>query len=246
MISPDENAASDTPPKRDFRAFFTSGNWSGLKLRAISASVLVTVALVAVLSGGLLFTTLIMLAALLMIREWDYITTAEKPGWKWLGLAYVALPCLSMIWLRSVQFEENPEAGRHIVMYLLLVVWSTDIGAYFAGRAIGGPKLAPAISPNKTWAGLAGGVAAAMLVGGFCSFFSPYPRSFVSAMVIGGLLAVVAQGGDLFESWIKRRAGVKDSGTLIPGHGGILDRIDGLTFSTPLLAFMLSTSGLAL
>ncbi len=107
---------------------------------------------------------------------------------------------------------------------LLLAVIATDIGAYFAGRSIGGPKIAPSISPSKTWAGLAGGMAGAALV------LMLGRGNGMAAEAIGGgaMLAIVAQAGDFFESWMKRRAGVKDSGKLIPGHGGLFDRVDGL------------------
>ena len=108
---------------------------------------------------------------------------------------------------------------------VFIVTWATDILAYFAGRSIGGPKLAPRISPNKTWAGLAGGVAGAALLGWLTA------RNFEMEPIfhwLGGPMALIAQAGDLYESWVKRRAGVKDSGTLLPGHGGVLDRLDGL------------------
>ncbi len=130
-----------------------------------------------------------------------------------------------------------------LVLFALLVVWATDIGAYFAGRRIGGAKLAPAISPNKTWAGLGGGIVAAAIAGGACSTFTPYPPSLIAGMDVGIALAIIAQGGDLFESWLKRRVGAKDSGALIPGHGGLLDRIDGLTFTLPVFALLVYLSG---
>lgn len=135
-----------------------------------------------------------------------------------LGLAYAGTAAIALLFLREQSH------GFALALWALLVVWATDIGAFFAGRAIGGPKLAPGISPNKTWAGLAGGIAAAGLVGGTVAFVAGLPAT---ALYIGGLLAVVAQGGDLLESWLKRRAGVKDSGRLLPGHGGMLDRVDG-------------------
>jgi phosphatidate cytidylyltransferase len=126
-------------------------------------------------------------------------------------------------------------------VWLLLVVWTTDIGAYFAGRSIGGPKLAPRISPGKTWAGLVGGMAAAGLVGGLLTALAG--AGFWLAAGLGALLAAVAQAGDLFESRLKRHAGVKDSGHLIPGHGGLLDRIDGLVFAAPTFALVVALMG---
>jgi phosphatidate cytidylyltransferase len=111
-------------------------------------------------------------------------------------------------------------------MWLMLVVWATDSFAYFAGRIIGGPKLAPRLSPKKTWAGLLGGMAGAAVIStGYALYYLP---NWVALALAAAALAVVAQLGDIFESALKRRYGVKDSGTLIPGHGGVLDRVDGL------------------
>ena len=113
------------------------------------------------------------------------------------------------------------------MLWLFAVVWATDIGAYAAGRTIGGPKLAPAISPNKTWSGLAGGVALAAAVGAIAAWIQG-AVDVVLLAAVSGVLAVVAQGGDLLESRLKRRVGAKDSSNLIPGHGGFLDRFDGI------------------
>jgi phosphatidate cytidylyltransferase len=112
----------------------------------------------------------------------------------------------------------------------------TDIGAYFAGRSIGGPKLAPAVSPNKTWAGLIGGVVSALVLGLLLWEFAGLPLQLACASPI---LAVIAQIGDLYESWLKRQAGVKDSGTILPGHGGVLDRLDGLVPVAPAAAALI-------
>ncbi len=149
-----------------------------------------------------------------------------------LGIPYVGVPLALIIWLR-----EQPDAGFAIVLWLFLVVWATDIGGYFAGRAIGGPKLAPRISPKKTWAGLAGAAAAAAGVGALVAWHFQVPTAALAlAAALGGVLAVVAQLGDLMESAVKRRFNAKDSGALIPGHGGILDRIDGLLAAAPAMA----------
>ena len=123
-------------------------------------------------------------------------------------------------------------------MIALLLSWAGDTAALYVGRSMGRHKLAPRISPGKTWAGLAGGIVSAAIVGGFGPLYAPYPPSFIAGMDLAIALSVVAQAGDLFESWLKRRAGAKDSGNLIPGHGGLLDRVDGLIFSTPLFAFL--------
>lgn len=145
-------------------------------------------------------------------------------GDKWLvaGVAYIGLPTVALIGLRG-----DSEIGRQTVYWLLGVVWASDIGAYFTGRALGGPKLAPRISPGKTWAGFCGGVAFAGGVGAIVAAVLELNELW-SLAVISAVLGGIAQGGDLFESWIKRRFGVKDSGNLIPGHGGLLDRVDAL------------------
>jgi phosphatidate cytidylyltransferase len=134
------------------------------------------------------------------------------------GMLYAALPTLSLFYLHG-QYD-----GIDLSFWTLAIVWSTDIGAYFAGRSIGGPKLAPVWSPNKTWAGLIGGMVAAIVVG-FALTLVLHVQPRLAAFC--GLLAVAAQTGDLFESMMKRRAGVKDSGWMLPGHGGVMDRLDG-------------------
>lgn len=151
-----------------------------------------------------------------------------------LGIPYVGVPLALMIWLR-----QQPDVGFGLVIWLFLVVWATDIGGYFAGRAIGGPKLAPRISPKKTWAGLGGAAAAAAGVGALVAWYFAVP-ALVLAAILGAVLAVVAQIGDLVESAVKRRFNAKDSGALIPGHGGILDRIDGLLAAAPALTVVYS------
>lgn len=142
--------------------------------------------------------------------------------WSATGVAYLTLAGFALIWLR-----ELPGEGRATVFWLLALIAATDTGGYLAGRAIGGPKLAPGISPHKTWAGLAGAVAAAAAVGAAAGALWPGPAPLGLALASAGL-ALVAQAGDLFISRLKRRFGAKDSSQLIPGHGGLLDRIDGL------------------
>ena len=148
------------------------------------------------------------------------------------GLLYAVLPSVALIFLR-----QQPEQGLALALWTLVIVWATDIGAYFAGRAIGGPKLAPALSPNKTWAGLIGGMIAALLVGAGVAWSTGLAWPF---WIAGAPLAVAAQMGDLFESWLKRRSGVKDSGKLLPGHGGMLDRLDGVVPVAVLVAIGVS------
>ncbi len=157
-------------------------------------------------------------------------SSPRRPLWLAAGVAYIALPFIAVIWLRAA-----PQTGLAIILWLLAVIWATDIGAYFAGRGIGGPKLAPRISPKKTWAGLAGGMIAAGLVGAATAALLGWPNApALVALSVG--IAVVSQGGDLAESAIKRKFKVKDSGRLIPGHGGLLDRLDGLMAAAPAVA----------
>ena len=164
---------------------------------------------------------------------------ARHPAWLALGVPYLALPCLTLLWLRL-----QHEAGGALVVWLLLVIWATDSGAYLAGRTIGGPKLAPSVSPKKTWAGLAGGALAAALVGAAGSLLEPGYRLLPLAL-LGILLALLSQLGDLFESHVKRRFGVKDAGRLIPGHGGLLDRVDGLIVGTLVMGALVLWRGSA-
>lgn len=135
------------------------------------------------------------------------------------GLLYVGLPILALLVMR------NRDDGLALTFWTLAVVWATDIGAFFAGRAIGGPKLAPRVSPSKTWSGLGGGVLAATITGAIIAWRMGLPPILLG---LGAVMAVLAQAGDLFESSLKRRAGVKDSGRILPGHGGVLDRLDGV------------------
>ncbi len=157
----------------------------------------------------------------------------SKALWVTAGLPYLALAGLALIWLRA-----DRVMGFYALLYLLAVVWGTDVGAYAAGRLIGGPKLCPKVSPNKTWAGLLGGMICAALAAYAVAkgFGDDDARPEV---LFGSGLAVVSQAGDFFESYVKRRVGAKDSGTLIPGHGGLLDRIDGLLWAAPVLALAL-------
>jgi len=156
--------------------------------------------------------------------------TARNRLWPLLAVPYFALPCLAIVWLRF-----DASAGAALVYWLLASIWATDTGAYAVGRTVGGPKLSPRISPKKTWSGLIGGIVAAVLVGGVTAW-SVGLASPVAAAAISGLIAVWSQVGDLCESAVKRHFGVKDSSRLIPGHGGFLDRLDGLLFAAPLAA----------
>lgn len=152
----------------------------------------------------------------------------------WLGVsvAYIWGPTLALLWLR---LSDN---GVALVLWAFFLVWGTDVGGYFVGRALGGPKLAPTISPNKTWAGLIGGIICAMFTSlALWAVVAPVPLAWV--LILTPPLAVWSQLGDMAESAIKRRWGAKDSSRLIPGHGGILDRVDGLVTVAPLLALFI-------
>ncbi len=153
-------------------------------------------------------------------------------GWAALGVVYVAIPSLALI-----AFRQEAAQGVSIIVFVALVVWATDIAAYFGGRALGGPKLWPLVSPKKTWSGAVSGLAGAFAVAlGFMLIVTA--GSWPAALVLATLLSIGAQAGDLAESAFKRRFGVKDSGAIIPGHGGVLDRVDGL-FVALALAWLL-------
>ena len=191
-----------------------------LLVRSLAGAVLILLALGAAFLGGYTFAVFVALASVMIFYEWRRLVTGWGFGWKVAGFIYALIPALALLWIR----DRAPQ-GLELLLWVFIVTWTTDIGAYFAGRAIGGPKLAPRISPNKTIAGLVGGMISATLAG----------YAWAEAWSLSGtlfwlapLLAVAAQGGDLFESWMKRRAGVKDSGNWLPGHGGALDRLDGL------------------
>lgn len=162
-------------------------------------------------------------AAVALIRGWPV-------RWLAFGIVYIGLGPVLLIWLRN-----TTDSGLVFVLFLFGVVWACDVFAYFVGRGVGGPKLAPRYSPGKTWAGFVGGIAAAAAVGTLFAIIFELPF-IAGAAALAMLLALAAQVGDLFESSLKRLAGVKDSGNLIPGHGGVLDRLDGLIFATPLFA----------
>ena len=194
---------------------------------------MVAIAGVALWLGGAVFAVFAVLVALGIYWEWWGLVAklaanvGARAVWMAGGAIYIGVAALALIRLRQESLA--------VALELLLMVIAVDIGAYFAGRAIGGPKIAPRISPSKTWAGFGGGVVAATLVHGavmpwtYASYTSAsWPTIIGLSLLAGAAVTVIAQCGDFFESWMKRHAGVKDSGALIPGHGGLLDRVDGL------------------
>lgn len=196
-----------------------------LATRTSVGIILIAIALASALFGGTIFAVLVALVATIMYLEWSRMVGHWGLAWRLLGFAYCLLPAISLLWIRERAEYQGIGTGFDLLIWVFLVVWSTDIGAYFAGRAIGGPRLAPSISPNKTIAGLLGGVASAAVLAGFWANLVKLPQPLLWLSIP---FATIAQLGDLFESGLKRRAGVKDSGTWLPGHGGLLDRLDGL------------------
>ena len=164
-----------------------------------------------------------------------------------LGTIYICLPLAALSFL----YYTNGHVSREIVLWLFFVVWATDVGGYVVGKSIGGPKLAPKISPKKTWAGLIGAICFAMAIAYiFALYLKAYGYmtgsfSYNTQMLVltSGLLAVVSQIGDLFESYIKRRLDMKDSSDLIPGQGGLFDRFDGLIFAAVAVAIFVIFMG---
>jgi phosphatidate cytidylyltransferase len=269
----------------------TRAEFSGLRLRIISALALAPLPVAAIWFGGVWLSLLTGLAAAVMAWEWgrlcrgggaaapDAVPTEVvivgavvaavaisavgatgfavaaafagagiafwaarrgpdmRPGWTALGTLWVALPCISLLWL-----ARQESGGRATLLWLLAVVWATDIGAFAIGRSFGGPRLAPRWSPRKTWAGLVGGTICAALAGGATALTLGIPSAAPLILVSAGL-AIVAQFGDLAESLAKRRFGVKDSSALIPGHGGLLDRLDGLLAAIPAVALLTLIGG---
>lgn len=218
---------------------------SDLGTRTLSAVVMLAVAGIALWLGGWWWTALVGVIAAGVLYEWRRLVRlfasepADQASWMLGGILYLGVAAATLMFLRD-------EQGLSGVLVVVLLVIGTDVGAYFVGRKFGGPKIAPKISPSKTWSGLLGGIAAAFLflflfvwgqlawglggiehpaVGSAFRLNLPYaPRM----LLVAGATAVIAQTGDFFESWMKRRAGVKDSSHLIPGHGGLFDRVDGL------------------
>ena len=223
-----------TPDKRRF---------SGLGIRVLSGLVLAPLMIAIIVAGGLWFQGLMLLALAVSFYEWFGLSKAgPKPlATLMLGVVYLGISYSSYVFMRF-----GMEAGAWLALATMLCVWASDSGAYFAGKFIGGPKMAPKLSPKKTWAGLGGAMVSsgAMLVGFL--YAGPSLQQYLNTdigltagtaclpvFIVGALLGVVGQAGDIFISFFKRRANLKDTGHLIPGHGGLLDRIDALLLVAP-------------
>jgi phosphatidate cytidylyltransferase len=187
---------------------------------AAGFAVAVVIAVLAVGAGFLLVACAVAVFAALVAA------VLFRGTWLPAGILYA-----SVLGIGVMAIREAPDYGFAALFFVLAVVWATDSGAFFAGRFIGGPKLSPAISPKKTWAGAIGGLTAAALAGCAAARLTQNVPLTLPLVGVALVLSVFCQAGDLYESWIKRRFGAKDSGNLIPGHGGIMDRVDGLIFA---------------
>jgi len=204
-------------------AFVVLHEWTGItggvRARAVPFGIAVAVAGLLTGLGAIVPALLLVLAAVIVAA------VHTRTIWLPAGVVYAAVLAVSLVMIRVA-----PELGFEALIFVLAVVWATDSGAFFAGRTIGGPKLAPRISPKKTWAGALGGLLAALFAGVAACWLVNVSIS-LELIAVALSLSIVSQVGDLFESWVKRRFDAKDSGSIIPGHGGVMDRVDGLTFA---------------
>jgi phosphatidate cytidylyltransferase len=198
---------------------------------ALAVSAGVVAAMAACVDAHPLFGFLVLAAATAL--SYVLARAAGRSGIVAAGVPYVGIAAIALLWLR-----DDPVAGRGDLLFLVLIVWASDIGAYLVGRWVGGPRLAPRISPGKTWSGAAGGLVGGCLCGLAVAHLFAASSAVTHVIAVAALLGIVAQAGDLLESFIKRRFGVKDSGRTIPGHGGLLDRLDGLLTAGPVAALL--------
>ena len=218
-------SAADAPVVGRFRRH------RGLVLRILSAVVLGPLLLAAIWFGFPWIDLVAAVTAPLLISEWIALTRG-RPLQRLLAIAYTLAAIVALMWLRH-----QPGDGRETILWIVACIWATDIGAYVVGRATGGAKLAPRISPGKTWSGLFGGMAWAAVASSAVAYAFGLGDTITLA-AIGAGLAVVGQIGDILESAAKRQAGVKDSSGLLPGHGGVFDRIDALLPVLPVAALV--------
>ncbi len=202
------------------------------KQRIISGLVMIPVAVYAIFYSRSVFLFVAISAAVLMAFEWMDITKSAKDQKKWriLGFLYIIIPTFSVIKIRFYDVD--------VLFWMFAIIWSTDIFAFFAGKILGGAKLMPSVSPNKTWSGLAGGVFASILIGITSSLM--FKGGILFFALCSAILSLIEQASDLCESKIKRIFGVKDSGNIIPGHGGVLDRLDGMIFVAPVVLILIT------
>ncbi|ODT07890.1 MAG: phosphatidate cytidylyltransferase [Mesorhizobium sp. SCN 65-20] len=196
------------------------GVWTAGQLGFIPEALILVFALA--LLTGVPGIVLISMVVLFTVVLWFLSRIRDAGAWDAAGFGYAALSGLSLALLRG-----GDSAGLSAILFLFAVVWATDIFAYFVGRKVGGPKLAPSISPGKTRSGALGG-AIGGVVAGLLLATAVGAGNLVALAGVAFLLSVISQAGDLFESWVKRKHGYKDSGSIIPGHGGVMDRVDGL------------------
>lgn len=203
--------------------------------RIAVALILIPLAIGAAWAGGWVWAVLVVPVAIGLFIEWLLIVKAapssSRPGWIALGVPYAAAALIGALLVRH-----DADYGFVALLLVFSVVWASDIGGYFAGKSIGGPKLAPRISPNKTWAGALGGFGLSLIVA--VGFSWAGQGRLLPLLVLAAMLSVVSQLGDLFESAIKRHFGVKDSSHIIPGHGGLLDRLDGFVAAIAVAALV--------
>lgn len=221
-----------------------------LRRRVLAAVPLGAIALGLSYLGGPAFYALVALAGAVMAYEWLRLSLGPTPSGRRepalaaSGLAVILVLAVATAWMRG-----GPHDGRALTLWLLVVVWATDSGAFFVGRTLKGPRLWPRLSPKKTWAGALGGLGFAVLAslgmghGVAAAGWTSGPPSFGRLALAGLVLGLLAEAGDLLESAAKRRYGVKDTGHLIPGHGGVLDRLDGFSAATLGLAVALLVAG---
>ncbi len=197
---------------------------SDLWVRLVSAIILFAIAGAALWFGGIAFGLLLLVGGALVLVEWFQLVKAMGLGGGGKTAFHILGPILVLGAMAGLWFVRD-HLGMTAALWVFGMVWATDIGAYFAGRAFGGARLAPKISPSKTWSGLFGGMVAALIASATIG-----DRAGIVGVPlwIGLFMGLLAQLGDLAQSWMKRRAGVKDSGKLIPGHGGLFDRVDGV------------------
>lgn len=189
--------------------------WNDLRTRTISGLLLVATVLALTCAHPYSFDAMVLAAAVVLWREWRGLTRTRHPAFAPFGILYISAAIAALIYLR----HEN----LNILLATFAIVWTGDIAAYLAGKQWGSHKIAPGISPGKSWEGLAGSIVASAAMGAALGHVAPIPHA-----VLGALLAIIGLGGDLFESALKRHVGAKDSGRLIPGHGGLFDRVDAL------------------